>query len=917
MKKEKEKIKTIEPVSQLNNSFTKEFINNFNEKKDEEEKNDDLYLAKSHIGLGDFIKMQENILGESRETLSTILDEKIKRNIISKGMNIDKIKLYTYHNNLNSNEIEKNKNKNDDFIKLREIPEISEIQLNEIKYNLLDDKYLDDLKNFILNHKFPLNSPNSTLTIGSLFPLEKLVEGGFNNDPDFSNEMIDKYNLYLKYIYNYRTIKGDGNCYYRAVMFRYFEIIILNKEIELLRNIIYDMKKSIYSKEIMERKEIKLNTVFKPDLPLKIMFIILDLMSKNNIEFAHLVFLKSLLICPIFDFGLIFYFRYIIYNYIRNYEDKLYFKEFPIKIGNLLPSKYETEEGEFLYNSFYQNYLLKMFMDAEKIIIYLTPFILGINIDIIVFNDDNETIKNIYYEGKPKYTLNDKIFLMNRKNHYEIIYSKEYNEKYKSLFEKYINNSFLEESIILYEINKKNKDNNYININNNIYKNILNEENINIKNKKLTAINKKCKIKKKLKKQILNNSDKNIVNNSNSNNIIKIPSDNPNENYLSFINEEINLKNSCNENNSISLVLNHNEKYDNKKEIINNNISNDNILTEKENDLKVTKIKKRKKRINNCSDEIKSQRIKQVVNNKNIKINITDNNYENNKEKIKTTSSEKNKIISKILKEYECQKCLKKFSLEFEINIYLCYECLEKEIKNKFCNIYLSYLSRCLENEFEDVEIIKEFNNLKKKIININNKEVFLENAINQMGKYNSKVLSFEEIYDSIIKETQRNICLICCHIIGKNEQNIIKIPCGCFFCCEKHIKFYFSQKKPILKEKEFICYCSYKYQIKDIYNLGLIFSRKLSLNKLRKPIIEYLNNRLKNHCCSCLSKDGLILDFSIRYKDDENLGGKDIISNYKELKHYFCRNCEEKINDRDLFYCKICCKQHILRQKK
>ena len=148
-------------------------------------------------------------------------------------------------------------------------------------------------------------------------------------------------------------------------MFRYFEIIILNKEIELLRNIILDMKNSFYSKEIMERKEIKLNTVFKPDLPLKIMFIILELITDNNIELAHLIFFKSLLICPIFDYGLIFYFRYIIYNYIRENEDKLYLKNFPIKIGNLLPSKYETEDGEFLFNSFYQNYLLKIHQNVN------------------------------------------------------------------------------------------------------------------------------------------------------------------------------------------------------------------------------------------------------------------------------------------------------------------------------------------------------------------------------------------------------------------------------------------------------------------------------------------------------------------------------------------------------------------------
>ena len=112
------------------------------------------------------------------------------------------------------------------------------------------------------------------------------------------------------------------------------------------------------------------------------------------------------------------------YNYIKENEDKLYLQNFPIKIGNLLPSKYETEKGEFHINSFYQNYLLKMFMDAEKIIIYLTPFVIGINLDIILFNDESEIIKKINYEEKPKHSFDDKIFLMNRKNHYELVYTK-------------------------------------------------------------------------------------------------------------------------------------------------------------------------------------------------------------------------------------------------------------------------------------------------------------------------------------------------------------------------------------------------------------------------------------------------------------------------------------------------------------
>ena len=42
--------------------------------------------------------------------------------------------------------------------------------------------------------------------------------------------MNDKYNRLKNFIYNYRSIKNDENCFYRAVMFRYFEILILDEK---------------------------------------------------------------------------------------------------------------------------------------------------------------------------------------------------------------------------------------------------------------------------------------------------------------------------------------------------------------------------------------------------------------------------------------------------------------------------------------------------------------------------------------------------------------------------------------------------------------------------------------------------------------------------------------------------------------
>ena len=36
-----------------------------------------------------------------------------------------------------------------------------------------------------------------------------------------------------EYIYYWRKVRGDGNCYYRSIIVRYLEILILNGQIDL------------------------------------------------------------------------------------------------------------------------------------------------------------------------------------------------------------------------------------------------------------------------------------------------------------------------------------------------------------------------------------------------------------------------------------------------------------------------------------------------------------------------------------------------------------------------------------------------------------------------------------------------------------------------------------------------------------
>ena len=919
---------------------------------------------------------------------------------------------------------------------------------------------------YIIKFKYSVDSPKSTLTIGALFPLERLIECAFNNNAELIEEMNAKNDLYKEYIFNYRTIKGDGNCYYRAVMFRYFEIIIINKEVSLLQNIISDMSNTFNSEEIMSRKEIKMNTVFKAELPLKIMIIILDSIQKNNIELAHFIFVKSLLICPIFDFGLIFYFRYIMYSYIKENEEKLYLQSFPIKIGNLLPSKYETEEGEFLFDSFYQNYLLKMFMDAEKIIVYLTPFVLGMNLDIIIFGDESEIVKKINYEGKPKYSFEEKIFLMNRKNHYELIYTQKDNIKYEELFEKYINNDFLKVSLILLDLRKKHNmltnknaqshaNKNNVNINNLINANIGHDKNeeLDISKKNVLSIRKK-KIKKKIKKKSLDKDtpqeeeDPGVINNSEklkikigrgsvptSGNVmekVKIY-----ENMNNSINNKKNMKKLNNKENERSDEIDDEEatketsmtfseknriiKEENKNNIINNSITGIfkkkiykknakitgmnktksfkykslacddtikktyyTIIDEKTNNILLNKYSSNLENSSSINTEkkIKKRKIIKTKENENdYNINDSENHSVHKKQKPKVSSTGKrferiatensrfkiteNKNISEIFtnepkitsltlengKEkkkvlvigFECEKCHKPDGIrQKKDKIFgICKECAKKEILENFCNKYLEYIKECLLHDYDNNMLLSKFNDILKSEVVINRKSITIENSIVQLSKYknvitkknqdgepnaeNANTEIFINLYKNIFDEVKKSICLVCCHRMENKTDKQVIIPCGCQFCSDTHLEYYFREKKSIIKNKEykeFMCYCTHKYSLKDMYDLGIFFSKfdNKAINKLKKNVMEYFNCILMKQCCACDNKD--IIFNKIRYKDkdkDENSQNEEkeeILSGYKELKHFFCKVCTEKIKEKEKFLCKICDKEHIFYPK-
>ena len=95
----------------------------------------------------------------------------------------------------------------------------------------------------------------------------------------------------------------------------------------------------------------------------------------ENIGDPYAILIKSFNFCLPFDKGMIYFLKYLLYEYILENKNKIYNSEYPIKIGNLLSDKYINEKGEYLFDYFFQDNLLKMDTEVEKIVIYLTPFI--------------------------------------------------------------------------------------------------------------------------------------------------------------------------------------------------------------------------------------------------------------------------------------------------------------------------------------------------------------------------------------------------------------------------------------------------------------------------------------------------------------------------------------------------------------
>lgn len=324
-------------------------------------------------------------------------------------------------------------------------------------------KAKDEIRNKLLSLERELKDCNLTYPpfemIYKAKSIESVVEQTYNYDFQLKQQMTAEV-CYLKTIAStWRRVANDGNCFYRSVMFSYLEYIIFNNETHLLKRIIADLKLKFspsYANtlKLPPTTQKDLNSISN-NISISIMiiesiiiqFLNIKLSLIDRIKNAYIVLIKSFNFCKRFDTTMIYYLRYILYEFISENQNKTYSRELPIQLGELLSSKSKLGEPKYAFEKYFEEDLLKFYVCAEKIAVYMTPLVLKIDLKVIQYeNDEKDCIQlkcfNSFLEGK------ECIRLLYRKSHYNICYSKDYVDKYAEVFGLYCDANTKETSVI-------------------------------------------------------------------------------------------------------------------------------------------------------------------------------------------------------------------------------------------------------------------------------------------------------------------------------------------------------------------------------------------------------------------------------------------------------------------------------------
>ena len=222
---------------------------------------------------------------------------------------------------------------------------------------------------------------------------------------NFSKFNIKDYldQIWRNKVYKIREIKNDSNSFMRSIMFFYLENSILNKDIDSMKKFMIKFNEidSIFQSENNKNNKEKI---------IHILYILLDCLNEGNIDKAYNFLLKSFLFISGFDFSLNYFMRKLISDYISHNQNAYLSEEEPVKIIELIPQKYKTNQNgniqildEFLKDLINMEYKIPNNEIYSKII----PNIFHYDLSVIIYDRNNKKINEIKY----KYKANNNLIL--------------------------------------------------------------------------------------------------------------------------------------------------------------------------------------------------------------------------------------------------------------------------------------------------------------------------------------------------------------------------------------------------------------------------------------------------------------------------------------------------------------------------
>ena len=267
---------------------------------------------------------------------------------------------------------------------------------------------------------------------------------------DYTLNMIEEIKdkeIWRNKVYKIREIKNDSNSFMRSIMFFYLENIILNKDIDSMKKFMIKFNEidSIFQSENNKNNKEKI---------IHILYILLDCLNEGNIDKAYNFLLKSFLFISEFDFSLNYFMRKLISDYISHNQNAYLSEEEPVKIIELIPQKYKTNQnGNIQLLDEFLNDLINMEYKIPNNEIYskIIPNIFHYDLSVIIYDRNNKKINEIKY----KYKANNNLFLnliyYEQGKNFGIYYTKEFFEKFKINLEQ----MNLNETRVINEINEK------------------------------------------------------------------------------------------------------------------------------------------------------------------------------------------------------------------------------------------------------------------------------------------------------------------------------------------------------------------------------------------------------------------------------------------------------------------------------